>query len=170
MENWGLWRSLIPVLAGAVGTLFLIWLANRTKDDATVCKTGLIVLVIYLLGAVMGLVGIYHVLAQNQPGDGLNDEAWLPAALIMMAIVFSLAFLDSLRRKITWNNRGIIVQRLFRKTRKIDWIDISDLRYKPLVQYWRIGFDDGSGAAFSEVMSGSKALLNAFEKQGIIEK
>jgi len=167
MEDWGIFRYIIPMLAGGVGTLLVIWLVNRSSEDSSRCKTGAFVQFIYFIGIVMGCMGLWLTLVPNDPSDRLNDEVWLPWAMVVMIAVFSWVFLDSLFREITWDNNQIVFKKLGSPQRWASWDDLTSIRYKPIAQYWRIGFKDGSGFAFSEIMSDSKTLLEACERHGL---
>lgn len=160
--EYGTW---VPFLAGGLGTLAMIWLANRGSGCPSVCRTGRFVQAVYLLGAIMflGITGTLFV--PNFYSPGLNDGLWLKPCFIGLSILFSWAFADSLVRKIRWNESGVEIQRLLpRIAKEYDWEDVIELKYRPIAQYWRVGFSDGTGFAVSEIMQGSHAFLLAFEE------
>ena len=160
MDGWGLLRSLLPGAAAVVVVLLLSVLANR-KSDMTECKLGWIYRIIMVPGIAMGLVGLYSVLFANAPDDGLNDELWLPLALSVMVIVFGWALLDSSLRRISWDEQGARFRKPGMAERTVPWGEIRTLEYKPLRQYWRVGFSDGRGFMVFEIMNGAEAFLEA---------
>ena len=99
----------------------------------------------------------------NPPDDGLNDDAWLKPFFICTVFVFMWFTPDTYCRRVTWDDEGLIIKRFLRPEKHVIWSDVSGLEYKPFAQYWRLGFKDGTGFMFYDMMKGSKEFIQAYE-------
>lgn len=168
MSDWGIFYYVLPATAGAFGVLLLTWFVNRRRD-VDVCRTGWIVRGIYLIGVFGGMFGIHATVIDNDLHDGLNDEVWLPFAMFTVVLVFVWAFFDALTREISWNSSSLELRKLGFKARTESWEKIGAVRYQPFRQCWYLELDDGKRFGFSEIMSGSNALLEECRRHGLLD-
>ena len=161
MEDWGIFRYILPALGGGFGVFFLIQLAQKPTDKKE-CFARWPVNFIMILGTLMFLALTWGVFFDNPPDDGLNDEAWLKPTFIIVDLIFLWFTPDTYFRRISWNDEGLTLKRFLRSERFVKWTDVSNLEYKEFFQYWRIGFKDGSGFIFYDMMRGSKELIEEY--------
>jgi len=160
------WDLLFPALGGGLGVILLIGWAQRAPDTKS-CSFGLIPLTILGLGSVLCTFIAFTLFYHNDPNDNFNDEIWLKPAFIIGGIIFSAFFLDSLKRKIIWNDAGLTAKRLFGKDIRIDWENTLKLEYSNWAQWWKLNFKDGNSIVFYDMMRGSNHLIKECEIRGI---
>lgn len=161
--EYGSW---VPFLTGGIVTMLVIWHANRESDNVTQCKAGRHVQLIYLIGALMFSAICITLFIPDFYQAGLNDGFWLKPCFILLSLLFSWLFVDSLVRELRWDADGVKVRRLVPKLdQRYSWQDIDDVKYLHVIQNWRIDFADGKKFSISEIMRGSQAFINAFEER-----
>ena len=166
MEDWGMFRYLLPALGGGFGVYFLITQAGKAPNRNS-CNFGWGPLLLLFVGAAVLLFAVYSVALDNPPNDGLNDEAWLLPTLIIIN-PFMIGFsLDSWRRKITWTDKGMTVSRFLRKEITVAWSEVQSLKYNGWAQWWRLRFTNGKSIVFYDMMKGSKYLIEECRKRNI---
>ena len=165
--------SLAPGLAGALGTIFFIWLVNRrgkNEEPRVELRMGPIVFWFSLIASVLILcLGLLFGLAVFGMDDFLAGDA-----LLLLGLALIVCFIggggiwftwDARTRWARWKASTLTVHQKSGPEVEYAWEDISGLRYAALMQVWRIHFSDGNSFMFSEMMSGSKELIALCNKQ-----
>ena len=119
------------------------------------------------LGPIICLFAIYSLHFLNEPGDGLNDDVWLLPAYFIVWLIFTGLFLDGLKRKISWSEKGLTVRRLLRKDIVTNWDDVVSLKYNSWAQWWKLELSNDRNVIFYDMMRGSRHFLKACKTNGI---
>jgi hypothetical protein len=69
--------------------------------------------------------------------------------------------LDAAFRKIVWNDQGMMLQQIGRKTRFIPWDHLDDLHWDKTKQEWRLKFRDNSEFTLQPLMNGTEHFFES---------
>ena len=169
MEDWGAFRYILPALGGFFAVYFLNRSASKHLDENE-CYSGFLVNLVMLGGTIMFIIVAWVLFFANQPDDGLNDEAWLKPAYICVVLIFLFFTPDTYMRRISWDEEQLTIKRFLRPTKVVKWNDIDGLKYYAFFQYWRLGFKDGTGVMFYDLMKNSQKLIGECNVRAIHKK
>ncbi|MEO0817380.1 MAG: hypothetical protein AAFX86_08735 [Pseudomonadota bacterium] len=154
-ENTSIW---LPFLAAGIGVPLLIWLENRSGERGLVVW-GPIPIAIFLVGTLFAGILFYYGVLINDPADGKDDALWLKVFLILFLIGCIYCSIDTLQRRIEWNERGFSVRRAFGRSVNAEWHELNKVNYNWLAQWWSIQLADGRRFVVYEMMRGSDYFL-----------
>lgn len=164
MDETGLFRYVLPAVAGVLGVLFLSWISNRPKPGVHRCQASMWGTGLCLAGGAALGAGLISVLTQTDRADGLNDQPWLPVVLGGLSVLLLWSAADGMFRRIEWDARTVSFRRLFAAPRTAEWSEIASVHYRPFTQSFRIGLADGTGFGMSEMTLGLREFLADVER------
>lgn len=166
-------RLLAPGLAGALGTVFFVWLINRRgsgEAPRTRLETGRMVFWFLVLFApvllVLAVVGGHDI-----PVGDADDAPNLLLGVGVGIFIFGLGLgaiwqaWDSRSRWAEWDERTLTVHKGKGPAKTYQWDEVSSYAYITLMQANEIRFDDGYKFMFFDMMTGSKELLELCDAQ-----
>jgi hypothetical protein len=160
------------IIGGAIALvlmLLVMWSANRRKPGAPARTAAFYGSAMVAVATLMVLIylGIMIVFILSVLAENPTATEWMFFGLGVFGLLLVAAVYDVFTRRIDWSGDRLAFKS-WRGEGECQWADIDSVDYKPIMQYWRIGFRDmRRGFALFEYMTGARDFLEAAQRNGV---
>ena len=119
------------------------------------CKLGWFSKILFGVVFLVSCFFFYLAFVPNSLDADFQEDAGLQIVVVILTVGSVALFIDSLHRKISWDDKGVVVRRVLRRELFIPWSDIVDFNLRS----WLPGFAElklanGQSVHLYETMDG----------------